>query len=74
MKTILLTTLDNNVQASLLQDLLSNEDISSFLKNENLSLVLGNIPNFQIEIYVLEKDYDKATQVLKAGLPYLVNE
>ena len=54
METILLSTADNNVQASLLQSALRNEGIESFLKNEHLSTVFGNIPGFQIEIYVFE--------------------
>ena len=36
METILLSTADNNVQASLLQSALRNEGIESFLKKEVL--------------------------------------
>ncbi len=72
METILLSTADNNVQASLLQSALRNEGIESFLKNEHLSTVFGNIPGFQIEIYVFESDYEKA--VLKNGFPELVGD
>ena len=74
METILLSTVDNNVQASLLQSALRNEGIESFLKNEHLSTVLGNIPGFQIEIYVFESDYEKAKEVLKNGFPELVGD
>ena len=74
METILLSTADNNVQASLLQSALRNEGIESFLKNEHLSTVFGNIPGFQIEIYVFESDYDKAKEVLKNGFPELVGD
>ena len=74
METILLSTADNNVQASLLQSALRNEGIESFLKNEHLSTVFGNIPGFQIEIYVFESDYEKATEVLKNGFPELVGD
>ena len=70
METILLSTADNNVQASLLQSALRNEGIESFLKNEHLSTVFGNIPGFQIEIYVFESDYEKAKEVLKNGEMY----
>ena len=70
METILLSTADNNVQASLLQSALRNEGIESFLKNEHLSTVFGNIPGFQIEIYV----YEKAKEVLKNGFPELVGD
>ena len=74
METILLSTEDNNVQASLLQSALRNEGIESFLKNEHLSTVFGNIPGFQIEIYVFESDYEKAKEVLKNGFPELVGD
>ena len=74
METILLSTADNNVQASLLQSALRNEGIESFLKNEHLSTVFGNIPGFQIEIYVFESNYEKAKEVLKNGFPELVGD
>lgn len=74
METILLSTADNNVQASLLKSALRNEGIESFLKNEHLSTVFGNIPGFQIEIYVFESDYEKAKEVLKNGFPELVGD
>ncbi|MCM0720909.1 DUF2007 domain-containing protein [Parabacteroides sp. W1-Q-101] len=74
METILLSTVDNNVQASLLQSALRNEGIESFLRNEHLSTVFGNIPGFQIEIYVFESDYEKAKEVLKNGFPELVGD
>ena len=74
METLLLSTADNNVQASLLQSALRNEGIESFLKNEHLSTVFGNIPGFQIEIYVFESDYEKAKEVLKNGFPELVGD
>lgn len=74
METILLSTADNNVQASLLQSALRNEGIETFLKNEHLSTVFGNIPGFQIEIYVFESDYEKAKEVLKNGFPELVGD
>lgn len=74
METILLSTADNNVQASLLQSALRNEGIESFLKNEHLSTVFGNIPGFQIEIYVFESDYRKSERSLEEGFPELVGD
>lgn len=74
MKTVFLSTLDNSFQAGLLKDLLMNEGIESFFKNENMSTVLGNIPGFQLEIYVFEKDYERAQEILKEALPELVGE
>lgn len=73
MKTVYLTTLDNNVQLSILQDALQDAGIESFTKNENIAAVL-NTPGFQIEIEVFEQDYQKAFDILKKGFPYLVNE
>ncbi|WP_085535356.1 putative signal transducing protein [Massilibacteroides vaginae] len=72
MKTVYLATLENSSQASILQSALINEGIESFLRNEILSTVI-NTPGFQIEIEVLEEDYEKALEVLKNGFPYLVD-
>lgn len=74
MKTVLLSALENSFQASVLRDVLSNEGIESFLRNETLSGILGNIPNFQIEIFVFEDDYEKASEILKNAFPQLVGE
>lgn len=74
MKTVFLSTLENSFQAGLLKDLLINEGIESFFKSENISNVLGNISGFQLEIYVFEKDYERAKEILKEALPQLVGE
>lgn len=74
MKTVFLSTLENSFQAGLLKDLLINEGRESFFKNENISNVLGNISGFQLEIYVFEKDYERANEILKEALPQLVGE
>ena len=71
MKTVILATLENSFQANLLKETLSNEGIESFFKNENISSILGNMPDFQIEIYVFEKDFQAALIVLKRGFPDL---
>lgn len=55
MKTVFLSTLDNSFQAGLLKDLLMNEGIESFFKNENMSTVLGNIPGFNWKYMSLRK-------------------
>ncbi|GGJ99083.1 MULTISPECIES: putative signal transducing protein [Parabacteroides] len=73
METVYLATLDNDFQATLLSDLLRNDGIESFLKNEIISSVL-NIPGFQIEIYVMEKDYEKAKEILTQAFPELVGK
>lgn len=74
MERVYLSTLNNSFQAGMLKDLLLNEGIESFFKNENISTVLGNIPGFQIEIYVYEKDYARAYEILRKALPELVGE
>lgn len=74
MRTVLLSTLENSFQANILQDRLREEGIESFLKNEVLSGVFGNISGFQIEIYIDEKDYEKAEGILKEALPELVGD
>ena len=71
MKTIILATLENSFQANLLKETLGNEGIESFFKNENISSVLGNIPGFQIEIYVFKEDYQNALIILQKGFPEL---
>jgi len=73
MNTVYLATLDNSMQASMVQDALENEGIKSFLKNEMISSVI-NTPGFQIEIEVFEDDYPKALEILREGFPYLVDE
>lgn len=73
METVYLTTLDNAVQLSILQDALQDEGIRSFVKNENMASVL-NTPGFQMEIEVYETDYLKAMDILKKSFPYLAGE
>lgn len=73
MKTVYLITLEDSVQASILQSVLQEEGIETFMKNEVLSSVL-NIPGFQIELEVLGEDYQRAFEILKKGFPYLVGE
>lgn len=72
MKTVYLITLDNISQASIVKDVLLNEGIESFTKNEMISSVL-NIPNLQLELEVFEEDYEKAYEILKQGFPELID-
>lgn len=72
MKTVYLITLDNISQASIVKDVLLNEGIESFTKNEMISSVL-NIPNLQLELEVFEEDYEKAYEILRQGFPELIN-
>lgn len=74
MKTVFLVTLENRFQANILQDALKNDGIESFLTNDVLSSVFGNLSGFQIELFVFEEDYEKAMEILKEGFPELVGE
>jgi len=70
MKTIFLASLDN-FQASILQNVLQNEGIESFTKNDNLSSIYPGIPVFHIQVEVLEEDYLKAKEIFEKGFPDL---
>lgn len=57
MKTVILTTFYNNVQAHMLQDLLRNEGIESMLQGELSAQVIASyIPGLGIQVLVFEKD------------------
>ncbi len=69
MKTVKLTTCTNSIEAQLLQGFLANEGIESFTTNENFnSLYPNNIGVFgnEIQIFVLEKDIDQATEIMNS--------
>ena len=72
MEPIVLTTLCDSFQASILKDVLFDEGIESFIKGEALNSVFTNIPGFQIKILVYETDYEKAMVILEKGFPQLV--
>ena len=65
MKTVILTTFYNNVQAHMLQDLLRNEGIESMLQGELSAQVIASyIPGLGFE-----KDYERAREILKTSFP-----
>lgn len=72
MKTVYLVTLDNISQATIVRDVLLNEGIESFTKNEVISSIL-NLSNLQIELEVFEEDYERAYEILKEGFPEVIN-
>jgi len=74
MKTVILATFSNSYQAHVLKDVLQNEGITSFIRNETLSSVLNFIPGFQTEILVLEEDYEKALSIYEKGFPQLAED
>ena len=56
MKTVILTTFYNNVQAHMLQDLLRNEGIESMLQGELSAQVIASyIPGLGMQVLVYEK-------------------
>ena len=64
MKTVILTTFYNNVQAHMLQDLLRNEGIESMLQGELSAQVIASyIPGLGIQVLVFEKDYERAREI-----------
>ena len=72
MKTVYLTSLDNEFQAGVLENVLQNAGIEYFLTNSVLSGIFGNIPGFTLQLSVFEKDYPRARQILEEGFPELV--
>jgi hypothetical protein len=70
METIVLATLDNSMQANALHSALSDEGIVAFIRNETLSTVLP-ISEFQIEVVVFEKDYERSLEIYKKGFPFM---
>lgn len=65
MKTVLLKTCVNAIQAHILQGALANEGIESMLQDENISTVLSNMPGFETRILVFEDDYERALKILE---------
>ena len=68
MKTVYLTTVVNGFQAHLLKDILSQEGIVSFTKNETIYSVYS-IPGMDIEVFVFEDDYERAREIYEKGFP-----
>lgn len=70
MKTVILTTFYNNVQAHMLQDLLKDEGIESMLQGELSSQVLASyIQGLGIQVLVFDRDYERALEILKMSFP-----
>lgn len=69
MKTVILTFFADNVKAHMLQDILHNEGIECMLQGETLNQVLSYLHGFEIQVLVLEKDFERAKQILKESFP-----
>lgn len=69
MKTTILTTFTNNVQAHMLQDILKEAGINSMLSGELTNQVLSPLANFGIHVWVFEDQLDQAQAILKEAFP-----
>ena len=69
MKTVILTTFSNNIEAHMLLDLLMNEGIEAMLQGELSNQVMGPIRGIGVQILVFEDDLDHAKAILKEAFP-----
>ena len=69
MKTIRLTSFNDNVQAHMLQDILRNEGIESMLQGEFTNQVMSYIRGMDVEVLVFENDLERAQAILKEAFP-----
>ena len=69
MKTVILTTFANNVQAHMMQDILKNAGIDSMLQGEMTNQVLSPLANLGIQVLVFEDDLERAEAILKEAFP-----
>lgn len=66
MKTVRLITCNDPMEAHILQGALKNEGIETLLNNENFSTLYSCVSNIAgVDLFVLEKDYDRAVEILK---------
>ena len=69
MKTVILTTFANTVQAHMMQDILKNAGIDSMLQGEMTNQVLSPLANLGIQILVFEDKLEQAKEILKQAFP-----
>ena len=69
MKTVTLTSFQDNVQAHILQDILKNEGIESMLQGELTNQVFSSLYNLQVQVLVFEDDLERAQAILKEAFP-----
>ena len=69
MKTVILTTFANNVQAHMMQDILKNAGIDSMLQGEMTNQVLSPLANLGIQVLVFEDKLEQAKEILKQAFP-----
>lgn len=69
MKTVILTSFIDNVQAHMLQDILKDEGIESMLQGELTNQVLSYMHSINIQVLVFENDLERAQAILKEAFP-----
>lgn len=69
MKTVILTTFANNIEAHMLQDILKNEGIDSMLQGELTNQVLSALQGIGIQVLVSEDDLERAQTILRNAFP-----
>ena len=69
MKTVRLTSFQDNVQAHMLQDILKDQGIESMLQGELTNQVMTALRGFDIDVLVFEKDLERAQAILKETFP-----
>lgn len=69
MKTVILTTFSNSIEAHMLQDILKNEGIESMVQGEYTNEVMGALRGFGVQVLVFEDNLDSAKAILKEAFP-----
>lgn len=69
MKTVRLTSFQDNVQAHMLQDILKDQGIESMLQGELTNQVMTYLRGFEVDVLVFEKDLERAKEILKEAFP-----
>ena len=69
MKTVILTTFTNNVQAHMMQDILKEAGIDSILQGEMANQVLSQLANLGIQVLVFEDKFEQAKDILSKAFP-----
>ena len=69
MKTVILTTFTNNVQAHMMQDILKEAGIDSILQGEMANQVLSPLANLGIQVLVFEDKLEQAKDILSEAFP-----
>lgn len=69
MKTVRLTSFQDNVQAHMLQDILKDQGIESMLQGELTNQVMSYLRGFDTDVLVFDKDLERAQAILKEAFP-----